>query len=482
MKEILIGRRQERQLIEKWLDSDRSEFIAVYGRRRVGKTFLIRKTVGDNFTFTFSGSVGLSRKDNLLNFGLALREQSDLADLPIPANWIEAFHSLKKLIEASKKSKKIVFLDELPWLDTPKSGFIGAFENFWNSWASWREDVKLIVCGSATSWIINKIIRDRGGLHNRITHSLCLQPFHLGECEEYFNTYGFKYGRMQIAECYMTMGGIPYYFSLMEKGESVAQNIDRLFFREDAPLRNEFDDLFRALYKNYQNHIKIVRVLGEKGIGLTRCEIVCKTGLSDNGEFSKALEELELCGFIRSYLPFKGNSTMSSSSRRTSRNTLYQLIDFYSLFYLKFHDRALKSDNNFWSASTNSPKLNTWRGLTFELLCQCHIQKIKSALGISDVSTDVSAWRGEHNDEKAQIDMVIDRKDGVINICEMKFSHSKFTIDKRYAARLEEKVNIFMEATYTDKTVLLTMITAKGLNDNSYSYIVQREVTLDELF
>lgn len=476
MKEILIGRDKERRELLKWLDSERSEFIAIYGRRRVGKTFLVRKTV-EQFAFSFSGSYEASLKDQLLNFGLALRTYFEVPDLQIPENWTLAFHSLRNLIEKKGKKKNVIFLDELPWIDTPKSGFLSALEYFWNSWASARDDIKLIICGSATSWIISKIIRAKGGLHNRVTHSILLEPFHLGACEEYFKAYGFRFSRMQIAECYMIMGGIPYYFSLMDNGESLTQNIDRLFFQENGQLRHEFQNLYRALFRNHQSYVSVIETLAQKGIGLTRQDILNKTGLSDNGEFSKMLEELELCGFIRSYQPYKTGLT-NSTSKRTSRNTLYQLIDFYSLFYLKFNNQQ----TNFWESRYNSPIVNAWKGLTFEMLCQYHIGEIKIALGIGDVHTKTSSWRGEYGGARAQIDMVIDRNDDSINLCEMKYSTSEFSIDKRYAEILERKIEIFREDTDTSKNLLLTFITTKGIRASKYSYLAQREVSLADLF
>lgn len=478
----LIGRKKEKNELLSWLETDRSEFIAIYGRRRVGKTFLVRHLIKDNFSFIFSGSHGMNRKQQLLNFYLNMRTQFDRPDLPAADNWVSAFHDLKRCVEGSNKKKKIIFLDELPWIDTPKSGFVAALENFWNSWAAWRDDIKLIVCGSATSWIINKIIRNRGGLHNRVTHTLLIKPFYLDECEEYFKSYGFSFSRMQIAECYMTMGGIPYYFSLMDRGESLAQNIDRLFFKKDAPLANEFEDLYRALYKNYENHIKVIKALADKGIGLTRKEIIERTKLINNGEFSKILEELQLCGFIREYLPFSEERKRSKRLIRTSKDSLYQLIDFYSLFYLQFNHRRNVQDERFWSSMVNSPKLNVWRGLTFEMLCQYHIDKIKSSLGIADVSTRICAWRGEYENHKAQIDLLIDRKDDTINLCEMKFTHDKYVIDHKTAEDLQKKINIFCGATNTQKNILLTMITTKGITGTAASDIVQRQVTLDELF
>lgn len=418
----------------------------------------------------------------MLNFGLEMRDRFDDKEIEIPKNWIIAFHILKSLLEKSKKKKKIIFLDELPWLDAPKSGCIAALENFWNGWASWREDIKLIVCGSATSWIINKLIRNKGGLHNRITHRLLVSPFCLKECEEYFNSYGFRLSRMQVAECYMIMGGIPYYFSLMDKRESLAQNVDRLFFSKEGELRDEFDNLYRSLFKNYQDYVKVIKALAEKGIGLTRQEMLEKTGLENNGEFTRILEELELCGFIRAYLPYNKKEISKGKASRKSRFTLFQLIDFYTLFYLRFHDRKTKQNEKFWSEMTNSSKINAWRGITFEMLCLCQVESIKKALGIGDVSANVCSWIGKHDDRNVQIDLLIDRKDDVINLCEMKFSFSEFVIDKEYAEKLETKTEVFMKETATHKTILLTMITTKGLKPNRYSNMIQRQLILDELF
>lgn len=482
MKEILIGRKREKDDLEKWIGSDRSEFIAIYGRRRVGKTFLVKHTIGDKLCFHFSGAYGRSRKEQLQNFALSLRLQSPNAQYDVPENWLVAFHQLRSYLENYPTPQKIVFLDELPWMDTPKSGFVAALENFWNDWASWRDDIKLIVCGSATSWIVKKIINDKGGLHNRITHSLHLKPFHLRECEDYFKAYGFRYSRMQIAECYMALGGIPYYFSLMDKSESVAQNIDRLFFNADGALRNEFYNLFRALFKNFKAYESVVKTLAEKGTGMTRQEILGKSRLEDNGEFSRILENLELCGFIRSYKKFSQATMRRTPHSRTTPDTLYQLVDFFSLFYLRFHEEQEMGNENFWKSAYNSPRLNAWKGISFEMLCLCQIDRIKAAIGIADVSTRTCSWTGSRDGKKVQIDLLIDRKDDTINLCEMKFTHGKFTINKDYAEKLQDKIDVFISETETKKNVLLILITSNGIAPNAYADMVQKEVTLDQLF
>lgn len=480
MTQELIGREPELHSLKEYLNSDHSEFIAVYGRRRVGKTFLIRKAVSDRFAFFVTGAYKATKSEQLTNFAIALQKYSGSEKLSIQKNWLLAFYELSRHLESLPEGNKIVFIDELPWMDTAKSGFIAALENFWNSWAVMRNDIKLIVCGSATSWMINNLIKSKGGLHNRLTHHLVLNPFTLQECEAYFKTFGFSYSRKQIAECYMAIGGIPYYMSMMDKSKSVAQNIDNLFFSNNAPLREEFQDLYRALFKNASPHIEIVTALATRRKGLNRQELLAHTKLADNGAFSTTLEELEQCGFIRSYEPFGSKTTISGKRQRN--NMFYQLVDFYTLFYFNFVKYNRYQDEHFWTTSYNSPIHNTWAGLSFEMLCLNHIKQIKQALGISGVQTAVCSWRSKDNKNGTQIDLLIDRKDDTINICEMKYAKAEFVITKDYEENLSNKINTFANDTTTRKNLLLTLITTYGIKPNAHSGAVQCEVTIDELF
>lgn len=481
MEQELVGRREELKTLNEYLSSDRSEFIAVYGRRRVGKTFLIRKVVEDHFAFFMTGVHGVSKSEQLINFSIALQKYTRSSTMQTFRSWLLAFHALSQYLETLPKGKKVVFIDELPWMDTAKSGFIPALENFWNSWAVLRNDIKLIVCGSATSWMINNLIRNRGGLHNRLTHHLMVKPFTLHECEVYFKTYHFGYSRKQIAECYMVMGGIPYYLSMMDKAKSLAQNIDQLFFAYNAELKDEFNDLYRALFKKSSAHIAVVTALATKGIGMTRQELVKESGATDNGAFSVVLEELEQCGFIRLYEPFSTGSKMVNDIRQR-RNTQFQLVDFYTLFYFRFIKYNQYQDTHFWSSSQNTPMYHAWAGLSFELLGLNHVEKIKHALGISGVQTRVCSWRSAQSEKGVQIDLLIDRKDETVNICEMKFYNGPFVITKEYEEKLQDKVRVFAEETKTQKSLLLTLITSFGLKENKHSDIVQKQITMDELF
>lgn len=467
-------------LLHDYLLSERAEFVAIYGRRRVGKTFLVRQTVADKFSFFVTGVHKATKAEQLTNFAIALQKYSGAATLTIPRNWILAFYELSRLLEQRQESTKIVFIDELPWMDTPKSGFIAALENFWNSWAALRNDVKLIVCGSATSWMISNLIRSRGGLHNRLTHHLVLQPFTLAECEAYYRAYGFGYSRKQVAEGYMAFGGIPYYMSMMDRSKSLAQNIDQLFFATNAPLADEFSDLYRALYKNASPHIAVVTALSQKGLGLTRKELVEATRLTDNGAFSTVLEELECCGFIRLYEPF--GATASTDGRRRRSDIVYQLVDFYTLFYFHFVRNNRYHDEHFWVSSVNSPMHAAWSGMAFEMLCLSHLRQMKQALGIAGVQTMACAWRGDDGKRGAQLDLLIDRKDETVNLCEMKYAKDEFEITREYEQQLQRKVDVFTQATRTRKSIHLTLVTTFGVKENAHSGIVQSQVTLDDLF
>lgn len=470
----MIGREFERQLLLNKEKSELSEFLVVYGRRRVGKTFLVRETFNYNFTFQHSGLAKTGIKGQLAAFRSSLIDAGYTDCLQL-RNWLDAFNALKVVINRSRKKKKVIFIDEVPWMDTPKSGFVTQLEFFWNSWASARKDILLIICGSATSWIINKVFKNKGGLHNRVTEKILLRPFTLRECELYCKSRGLKLGREQIGLLYMVLGGVAYYWSLLENGMSAAQNIDHLLFSPEAKLYGEYDELYGSLFKNPEQYKKVVMALGTKASGLTRNDLIEDFGIENNGALSSVLEELEQCGFIRVYNAFN----------KKKRGSIYQLTDCYTLFYFKFLKKNKSQDFSWWSHNINSQSVRTWCGLAFERLCFSHIEQIKHKLGISGISTSVCAWRSErYKSEKdgAQIDLIIERADKVINVCEIKWSNSEYEITKAYNTVLQNKLSTFIDETNTAFPVHLTMITTNGLKRNNYLDTVQSQVTLDDLF
>ena len=361
-------------------------------------------------------------------------------------------------------------------MDTPRSDFVSALEHFWNGWATTRKDIVLIVCGSATSWIIEKIINNHGGLHNRLTKRILLQPFTLKECEEFAQSHGLGMSRMQMMEAYMIMGGIPYYWNFLQKGQSLAQNIDRLFFNKEGELKDEFDMLYASLFKSPENYIKVITALGEKKAGMTREEIISQTSMSDSGTLTKILKELEWCGFIRKY----------NVLGKKVKSAIYQLIDNYTLFYFRFIRRNENNDENFWSSSINSSLYHNWCGLSFERICLLHIPQIKQKLGIQGILSNTYSWSAKSNEELGlpgvQIDMLIDRSDQVVNLCEMKYATSSYSLTKEEEMKLRNRLEVFRTTTQTTKAIHLTMITTYGLTPNIHSGIIQNEVTMDDLF
>jgi AAA+ ATPase superfamily predicted ATPase len=471
---MIIGREQEQRRLREAFDSEYSEFVAVYGRRRVGKTFLVREVFNYKFAFYHTGLSRKGGREQLLAFQSSL-EKYGMEKTIRPENWYQAFDMLEKLLEVQSGGKKVVFIDEMPWMDKPRSSFVSALENFWNGWASARKDILLIICGSATSWIINKVIKNHGGLHGRVTYRIHLQPFTLGECEQYAASRHLSMNRRQILEAYMIIGGVPFYWSKLEKGNSLTQNIDNLLFSKDGDLRWEFDDLYASLFNAPEKYIQVIQALGKRKSGLTREEISEIAKIQSNGSLSNILEDLEYCGFIRKY----------SVIGKKSKGAIYQLIDNYTLFYYSFLYGKDNVDENYWSKITSSPVYNTWCGLSFERVCLQHVSQIKSKLGISGVIANVYSWRysaGKEGQRGVQIDLLIDRNDETINLCEMKYSKTPYTLTDADIADLENKRQCFIEQTGTKKAVHLTMVTASGLADNSNANEIQSQVTADDLF
>jgi AAA+ ATPase superfamily predicted ATPase len=446
---------------------NQSHFLAIYGRRRVGKTFLIRQYFDNKFDFYVTGLANGNTAAQLTNFYMALKQSAPHKHIDRPNNWMEAFHELKIILEQSTSGKKIIFIDELPWLDTPRSNFLMGLEFFWNSWASARNDVVLIGCGSAASWMLNKLINNKGGLYNRVTRRIKLSPFTLSEVEEFLFSKNYKVDRYQITQLYMVLGGIPFYLDLIDKDYSVAQNIQRIFFEKNALLSDEYDILFQSLFGSSEIHQQIIKALTAKRTGLTRKEILKNLDVKDGGGVTRAISELISSDFISQYQKF-GNK---------SRDAIFQLTDPFTLFYHRFLS-YYTGESNFWINQVNTPAMYTWQGNAFEIICLLHVEEIKKALGISGVQTTTSTWWGEG----AQIDLVIDRKDQVINLVEIKFALDEYEIDKTYDEKLRKKLNAFRNETNTKKSLWTTMLTTYGIKSNKYSGNVHRSLTMDDLF
>jgi len=468
MKENIIGRKREQQILQEAYDSNNSEFIAVCGRRRVGKTFLIKEYFENEIVFQIAGIHKGSMAKQIKVFYQELQLCGVEADSE-PKDWLDIFFLLRKYLQGLDVPRKVVILDELPWMDTPRSGFISALEHFWNSWATGRHDIILIVCGSATSWMMDKVIDDHGGLHNRLTRSIFLPPFNLHDTEKFLKKKGFHLSYYEVAECYMIMGGTPYYLDMLDTSLSLSQNIDALFFSRYGGLKREFQNLYAALFNNSSDYVAVVRALSSKRMGLTREEIIKSTGLNSGGGLSKLLENLESCDFIRTYKSFDmpGNPI------------IYQLVDFYTFFYMRFVEN---SDMVSWSSLQGKGEFYAWAGLTFELLALLHVSQIKKSLGISGIRTREQVWRCKDANGGAQIDLIIDRDDPTINLCEMKFTLKAFKIDSKYEMNLRNKLEALSNATQGKKSIQITMVSAAGLDKNSIRSVISNEVTLEDLF
>ncbi len=471
---MLIGREKELKTLREIYASEESSFVAVYGRRGIGKTYLVNEAFEGKLCFRHAGVYHGTSKEQLRAFASSLKDCGFPSETPLD-DWFSAFDSLKDLIRHSNQKKKVIFLDEIAWMHTKKSNFIRALENFWNGWASARKDIMLIICSSATSWIINNIIHSKGGLYNRVTRQLFLAPFSLSECESYCARKGLSLSRKQIIEAYMVIGGVPFYWGYLEKGQSIPQFIDSSFFAVDAPLQNEFKYIFASLFSEPEDYLKIISCLSLKQCGMTRKEILAESKLTDNGIFSQKLEDLKSCGFIREY----------SSLTYKKQSVVYQLIDPFTIFHYHFLTKK-SNDEDYWSNQLNTPLLNSWRGLSFERVCLLHSDSIKKALGISGVHTSSYPWHAQKNEDKgvfgSQIDMVIERKDDIIDLLEVKCYDAPYCLNTKRVEALYKKKNDFAALSKTKSALHLGLLALNGVVENEYSNEIQFALSADDLF
>lgn len=471
MDKKFIGREEELQLLQSVKASGKAEFIAIYGRRRVGKTYLIQQFFENRFSFSATGIIGGKKDEELFSFISSLISIGYSG--PRPKNWLEAFECLKNTLNKSvNKGRCVIYIDELPCFDTPKSGFVRALGHFWNTWASLRKDVILIVCGSATSWMIENIVNDHGGLHDRTTHTIYLRQFSLKETEAYLKVQNISWPRNLIVETYMMLGGIPYYLGLLNAKESLAQNIDRIYFCKNAELSMEYKRLYASLFKSPEPYIKIVEALGKNRQGLTRNEIASVLKVTSNGTLSEQLENLEYCDIIRRY-------TTKTNGKVKINDAYFQLTDLFTLFHLTFGKKLTTED--YWEQRLNTPVINTWQGLAYEHVCMAHIGQIRHALGLDKIAVEYYSWRSSGM-PRAQIDMIIERADHLVNLCEIKYTNTEYTITAQEDQNFKNRISSFVRESKTKCGILPTWITSFGLFRNGYAINVQYQVTMDDLF
>ncbi len=471
----IVGRIRAKSILDKKLHSDKAELIAILGRRRIGKTFLIKHHFKKQITFHFTGLYQSNLKEHMERFQSNLATQLGIA-IKRPASWFEAFDLLKEYLEGLKsKKKKVVFLDEFPWMATNRSRFLTAFTDFWNSYATHKTDLIIVICGSSTSWMIKKVLRNKGGLHNRVTAKITLRAFSLNETEQFLKNKNIVLSKYEILKLYMALGGVPFYLEQIEKGESIVQAIDRLCFHKDGMLRNEFHELMASLFDDSKKHESIIHQLQQHPQGLQRDQLLKKAKIKSGGGASQIMEELETSDFINSFVPFQ----------KKKKEKLYKLKDHYMLFYYKFIKHSTPSSKGTWEKMFSGSSNQAWSGLAFENICHQHIELIKKALKIEGILSQDSGWnhRGDDTHKGAQIDLLIDRADQIINICEIKFSDNEYVITSAYAKKLRNKLSAFKHFTTTKKTLFPTMISTFGVYENIHSRdLIQQQVNMEALF
>ncbi len=471
----IISRKEEKKDLEYCERSKKSELICVYGRRRVGKTFLVEQTFRD-FAFRAVGLEKGTTKQQLKSFGQRLIEYGD--DIKqTPENWFEAFSRLDKIlsgesIRRSLNGKKIVFLDEFPWFATKKSDFLVAFEDYWNRRGTQDGDLLFIICGSATSWIIKNVIKNTGNMFQRVTKKICVEPFTLAETELFFKDREFDWSREQIAECQMIFGGLPFFFDLMNTSQSLVKNINRLLFDKDALFGDETKKLLDATLSESPIYEKILSKLAFARYGIKKSELQVEIA-APNGTYGRAVQDLVDCGYVIEY-----------KKKYEEYNPLYiQLVDPFLLFHYHYLSKEKRIDS-YEDLIGNIGRYDNWRGTAFEILCLNNTASIKSALGIRGVKTECYPWYNstDKKNERVQIDMVIERADKITNLCEIKYTNKPFVIDASYEQELIKKRDIFKEKTGTSQALKVIIISAAGVSGTRYTSYISDIITLDDIF
>lgn len=481
----LACREIECKVLDQFLTSEKAEFLAIYGRRRVGKTFLIR-TYFENQDVIFFDTTGEKNARLAIQIKHFTKQISTVfynnAPLKPGKNWDESFELLTLAINSSNVSKKIVlFFDELPWMATKNSHILQSLDYYWNQHWSKNSRIKLIVCGSSASWIIDKIVNNKGGLHNRITRNILLEPFNLSKTKSFFRKTKLSITERHIVTLFMVMGGVPFYLSKIEKNLSAIQNIENLAFQHNSFFLNEFNNLFSSLFSDADIIVEMIRIIASYRYGILQDALLKKMGplLQGKGGLEK-LHALEDAGFI---MHFK-------SHWHKKRGIYYRVTDEYCLFYLYWiepvKDTLLKRNltEGHWNKMTQQSSWHIWTGLAFESICYKHLPEITRALSLPGIAIP-NTWRytpTQDHKKGAQIDLLFDRDDDAITICEIKYTEKPFVITKAYAEQLQQKIAIFKEVTGTQKQIFIAMISANGVKENQYSSLLSTVLTMKDLF
>ena len=482
MQTEVVGRKREVEILQGIFNSKDPEFLAIYGRRRVGKTHLIREFFSDKgvyfeITGQKEGNMHVQLENFIRSFSMTFFNN---IPLKIPSNWQEAFSLIDAQISAASK-KFIFFIDELPWLATPKSNVMQTLDHFWNAYWSRRSNIILIVCGSAASWMLDELINAKGGLYNRLTKTILLKPFNLKGTQEFLESRGIHLKPIQILDLYMVFGGIPHYLKQIAKGKSAQQIINDVCFKSDGLLYGEFDRLFHSLFNHAEVHFSIVKAIASQRNGISREKLIEKTGIPTGGSLNKYLQELEASEIIKSYTPLD----------KKKKDRYFRISDEYVLFYLQWiepiKDRGMDLGDAYWKTQLKTAKMNAWKGYSFESICLKHSEQIKRALGLENIHSNIGGWRylpkkGSKN-AGTQIDLIFDREDGAVTLCEIKYSDYVFKVDKEYAKDLASKITIFEENYSTKKQVFMTLITTCGIKHSLWSEdLIHSDLTLKDLF
>ncbi|MFH1654342.1 MAG: ATP-binding protein [Pseudomonadota bacterium] len=486
-----VGRRDEIRRLDEIVERKRASFIVVYGRRRVGKTELIEQYFCNDTVLKFEG-IEIDKEDvrnyderQKFQIDQSLKRLAKYLDNPLIGKvqcrtWGDFFDILS---EVATKQNVVIYFEEIQWLANYESHFFSELKPFWDDRWRHNEKLKLVICGSSTSFIVGQLLSNKA-IYSRSQEEFHLREFNLMEIRDYLGNKGHK--ETMLAQ--LTVGGIPEYLGRLKEKGTVLSNLCKNSFRPDAFFSLEKDKIFISSLSRNHNYQKIVEYLGRCKFA-TALEITkaIKGDSAGGGSVTRLLEDLSRCGFIKRYTPIHKDDQ--------SKLIRYSISDEYLQFYFRFiKPKLTKIQNKSYVENTlqgiNKRSFETVMGFNFERWCQKNASLFAKILGFSGVEYESGSFfdaKTQMQEKGFQIDLMYIIKGSKIIICEIKFYDG--LVDNRVCEEVKRKIELFQLSMqrYKNYTYEAVLITTEGVRDSAtiqatFDHIITFEDIFDERY
>jgi AAA+ ATPase superfamily predicted ATPase len=442
-----IGRKVEIAQLTALIDLPRPSIAVIYGRRRVGKSELIRHVTQGKNVLSFEGLEGQPKHKQIKNFLFQLSAQSNIREKNI-SDWPDALILLRTL---TQDGQWIIILDEFQWMANYQNELVSVIKMIWEKYLSQNPDLTLILCGSIASFMKSKVLKS-SALYGRTDYELNLHELNLSEISEFFPGKGSD----EVIDTAMLVGGIPKYLELISEYPSLYDALEPLAFSQDGFFKTEYDRLFASHFGKKPIFMKIIQTLATNPYGLTTGKLAKEMQVASGGTLCHQLDDLESAGFLHSIIPF--DKPEGSKLRK------YILMDAYVRFYHSIIRGSMKETtppNTQFHAIMSSPRYAAWAGMAFEFLCMRHHKEISRILGFHGIPYTAGPFfqRKTLDTPGVQIDLLFERSDKILVLCEMKYLLASVPGD--IIDQVNRKVSALQEK-YPGRTILKVLLTKTG--------------------